>query len=309
MDQQKIVTARFTVVGLGELLWDLFPSGKRLGGAPTNFAYVSRLLGDDSHVASRVGADALGAEALARLAELGLPGRHIQRDAARPTGTVRVELDERGEPTYESSSDVAWDYLEWTEEWKELAARADAVCFGTLAQRSAVSRATVRSFLRVTPPRAMRVFDVNLRHSLSDAEMLSDSLALARAVKLNGDELPRVAAFLKLGGRGPRELAAGLAREYDLELVAVTRGGDGSLLLAGGEVAEHPGCRVQVADTVGAGDAFTAALIHAYLRGASLTEMSEAANRAGAWAASQAGATPPAEPEALRRALAAFEVK
>lgn len=300
-----------TVVGLGELIWDLLPAGKQLGGATTNFAYISRLLGDESIVASRIGTDELGDEARARLARLGVSTAYLQRDRSHPTGTVGVEVDAQGEASYAANEDSAWDYLEWTSSWEELAGRCDAVCFGTLSQRAAASRATIQRFLRTTQPGTLRIFDVNLRHSfftagrLSDftAELLSDSLRLASVAKLNNGELPRVAAMLGLndgGDGGERELAARLLQSFDLELVAVTRGARGSLLISEQEAVEHPGFEVAVADTIGAGDAFAAALAHYRLRRAPLETISAAANRLGAWVATQTGATPAIDPEEFR---------
>jgi len=292
-----------TVVGLGELLWDMLPAGKQLGGAPTNFAYVARLFGNQSFVASRVGDDEHGREALNRLAQLGLSTLYVQRDEKHSTGIVRVELDDEGEASYTNSPDDAWDHLEWTPQWEELTTRADAVCFGTLAQRSTTSRAIIQKFLQAMRPDALRIFDVNLRHSFITAEMLSQSLEAANIVKLNSDELPLVSAMLELGGRGQHAFANRLLQVFDLDLVAITRGADGSLLVTAEDMVEHPGFRVPVADTIGAGDAFAAALAHNYLQGASLERISESANRIGAWIATQTGATPSINPDEFESAI------
>ncbi len=291
-EAQRINNVQRTIVGLGELLWDVLPAGKQLGGAPTNFAYLARLLGNQSFVASRIGRDEHGREALHRLSQLGLSTLYVQRDEKHSTGTVRVELDDQGEASYTNSPDDAWDHLEWTPQWKELATRADAVCFGTLAQRSTESRATIQKFLQAMRPAALRIFDVNLRHSFVTPELLSASLEAARVVKLNSDELPRVSAMLELGGRGSYAFANRLLQVFDLDLIAITRGADGSLLVTAEDMIEHAGFRVPVADTIGAGDAFAAALAHYYLQGASLERISESANRIGAWIATQTGATP-----------------
>src|SRR4051794_10355598 len=164
-------------VGLGELIWDLLPEGRRLGGAPTNFAYMARLLGNRSAVASRVGLDALGLEARARLSAAGLSTEYIQTEAEHPTGTVGVSVGERGEPAFTVNGNSAWDYLEWTESWEELAALADCVCFGTLGQREPRARETIVRFLEHTRLTSLRVFDVNLRHSFFTPEMLALSLS------------------------------------------------------------------------------------------------------------------------------------
>lgn len=298
----------YTVVGLGELIWDMLPAGRRLGGAPTNFAYVAALLGDAAVSASRVGADALGREAVERLARAGVSTGYVQVDASHPTGTVGVRVGPDGEARYTVNQNSAWDHLEWTPAWEELAARADAVCFGTLGQREPRARRCILRFLAATRPAALRVFDVNLRHSFFDAEMLSASLAHADVVKLSEAELPLMSAMLGTGdGAGERDAARTLLGAYGLRLVAVTRGARGSLLVsADGQAVEHDGFRVNVADTVGAGDAFAAALVHKLLRGAALEEAGEAANRTGAWIATQTGATPdisPADLPALLRGI------
>ena len=292
------------IVGVGELLWDIFPSGKQLGGATANFAYHSALLGNRGIIASRVGNDALGQEALLRVEQLGLTTAYIQRDAARPTGTVQVKVDEKGQPDFTITEDVAWDFMEWTPEWQALATQADAVCFGSLAQRSPRSRETIRRFLQATRREALRVFDVNLRQSFFSAAILTESLRLAQIVKLNDAELPRLMRILELGdGDDEEESARLLLKTFDLELVCVTRGAHGSLLVTDTRTVAHPGFSVRVADTVGSGDAFTAALAHYYLRRASLERISDAANRLGAWVATQVGATPAVEKDTLRQII------
>ncbi|HEV2114485.1 MAG TPA: carbohydrate kinase, partial [Terriglobales bacterium] len=299
------MSSTYTIVGLGELLWDLLPDGRQLGGAPANFAYFTNLLGDRGVVASRVGDDDLGHAAAGRLRELGSSPEHLQFDSSHPTGTVQVRLDAAGQPEFEIARPVAWDFLQWTPAWKLLAEEADAVCFGSLAQRSPVSRETILQFVRSTRRQALRVFDVNLRAPFYSAEVLAASLALADIVKLNNDELPVVARLLGIPFTGERAAAEALLRAYKASLVCVTRGNCGSLLMSRQAAAEHPGYRVEVADTVGAGDAFTATLVHHCLRGASLEEMNEAANRVGAWVASQVGATPVPQNGDLQLALAA----
>ena len=158
-----MTSPEFQLVGIGEVLWDLLPTGKQLGGAPANFAYISTLLGNQGLVASRVGHDALGTEALRRLEHLRVNTTFIETDAAHPTGTVQVKVDHAGQPKFEIAESVAWDFLEWTPPWQELATQANAVCFGSLAQRSATTRATIRTFLSAVPEETVRVFDVNLR--------------------------------------------------------------------------------------------------------------------------------------------------
>jgi fructokinase len=287
-----MVSKKNTVVGLGELLWDLFPEGKKLGGAPANFAYITSLLGDEGIPASRLGHDDLGAEAICRLGELGLSTEFIQQDADHPTGTVKVEVARDGQAGFEIAQPVAWDFFDWTPQWQDLAQRADAVCYGTLAQRSEHSCTTMRRFLLAAQPSAVRVCDINLRQKFFNARVVAESMKLATIVKLNHEELPRVMRLLELEHLGEEDSARCLLSSYDLKLACITRATNGSLLVSADQRAEHPGFRVKVADTVGAGDAFTAALVHGYLRRASLDQINETANRVGAWVASQSGGTP-----------------
>lgn len=294
---------RRTVVGLGELLWDLLPPGRQLGGAPCNFAYITNLFGDTGIPASRVGNDALGDEVFQRLADLGLNAASVQRDDTHPTGTVKVEIDANGQPRFDISEPVAWDFLEWTPAWQQLATKADAVCFGSLAQRSSQSRATISSFLRATRADALRVFDVNLRQNFYSKQILTESMQFATIVKLNHEELPKIMRLFELENRDEKDSASELLCLYDLKLVCVTRGTGGSILISAGECSEHPGFKIKVADTVGAGDAFTAALIHGYLRRTPLAQINETANRVGAWVASQSGATPALRKPNLAQAL------
>jgi fructokinase len=285
-------TKNYTVVGLGELLWDVFPEGKQLGGAPANFAYMTSLLGDKGVVVSCVGSDALGRSAGRRLERLGLRTSYLQIDDSLPTGTVKVAVDSNGQASFEISTEVAWDFLDWTPTLQSLAEQANAVCFGSLAQRSPRSRETIRMFLKTMRADATRVLDVNLRQKFYSAETLAESARLAHIIKLNHDELPVVVQLLGFPFRDEASAAQWLQQTYSSKLVCVTRGAKGSLLVGGHATDEHPGCAVEVVDTVGCGDAFTAALVYHYLRGASLSTMNEAANRMGAWVASQAGATP-----------------
>lgn len=287
---------RYKIVGLGEVLWDMLPDGQQLGGAPSNFAYISTLLGNEGIVASRVGNDALGEQAVAQLANVGVNTAAIQRDAEHPTGTVQVQVDGQGQPTFQIAEHVAWDCLEWTPEWRKLAAECDAVCFGSLAQRATVSRSTIRQFLTATRNDAVRVFDVNLRQQFHSRDVLAESMKVAEIVKLNHEELPRLTEILGFAYCDDISSARMLLDSQNLKLLCITRGERGSLLLDRCSMDEHPGYRVRIADTIGAGDAFTAALVCEYLRGESLARTNETANRMGAWVASRIGAMPvPAE--------------
>jgi fructokinase len=285
----------YIVVGLGELLWDILPTGEQLGGAPANFAYITAMLGDCGIVASRIGGDERGDKALALLQKAGLTTAHLQIDEVRQTGTVEVELDDKGKAAYRITEEVAWDVLQWTADWQELAARADAVCFGSLAQRSPQSRQAIRRFLQATRPDALLVFDVNLRAPYYSAEVVTESLKLAKVLKLNDEELPILMKLCGLEGATEEGSLQRLLQTYDFHMVCLTRGAQGSLLVTDSGRVAHPGFTVEVADTIGAGDGFTAALMHHYLRGASLQKINEAANRMGAWVASQVGAMPLAQ--------------
>jgi fructokinase len=289
------------VVGLGEILWDLLPSGRQLGGAPANFAYCAHLLGNRATVASRVGSDDLGTEIRHRLHQSGLADDFVQSDPLNPTGTVNVKIDPAGQPNFEIAYPAAWDFLDWNANLQELAHSADAICFGSLAQRSDLSRQTILKFLDAASKDAVRVFDVNLRQSFYSAEIIEHSIERANVVKLNDHELPVIAKLLGISEHGFVESV--LAR-FNLRLVCLTRGDRGSLLVDSTGTHEHPGFRVRVKDAVGAGDAFTAGLVDELLRGSPLALMNNTANRMGAWVASRTGAMPDAPREGLSAALA-----
>lgn len=292
-----------TVVGLGEILWDLLPSGRQLGGAPANFAYCSQLLGNRGIVASRIGRDQLGQDIRATLERAGLTHQFLQFDDSQPTGTVRVQLDSSGQPKFEITQPVAWDYLEWTEDWKKLANSADAVCFGSLAQRCPKARKTVFNFLSATGTETLRICDINLRQKFYSAEIIRESFVLANAVKLNHEEVPQVRQLLEMSEGSDQLFCQNLIRQFELKWVCVTRGANGSLLCSPGDTHEHVGYRVKVKDTIGSGDAFTAGLVFEYSRHRPLAEMNETANRMGAWVASHSGAMPPEPAGGLESAL------
>jgi fructokinase len=275
------------VVGIGEVLWDLLPAGKQLGGAPANFAFHAGQLGAEAYVVSRVGDDELGREILARLDALGLNRDFVQSDPDHPTGTVDVRLDAKGVPSYVIYEDVAWDWITPTPRMLDLARRADAVCFGTLAQRTPGNAGAIGKFLSSTRADCLRVFDVNFRQHYYDADTVRHPLALSNVVKLNEDEVPVLTALLPK----PVELRD-FPRVFDLRVVALTCGPRGSVLFTKDGVFEHAGVPVDVVDTVGAGDAFTAALVMGLLAGRPLDEINDRANRLAAFVCSQPGATP-----------------
>jgi fructokinase len=282
----------YKVIGLGEILWDLLPSGKQMGGAPANFAYHAHALGARSRVVSRVGQDPLGAEILQRLQSLGLPTAEIQVDPSAPTGTVSVELSADGQPRFTIHEDVSWDRLALEKAALAAVADADAVGFGTLAQRREPARGTVHALLTAARPGAWRVLDLNLRQHYFSREVIETSLRLANIVKFNDTELPVLAELLGLRG-SVREQIEQLARQHAQHLVCLTRGAHGSLLYSEGQWAEDPGQAVVVKDTVGAGDAFTAALVMGMLAGKSLDAINSRANLVARYVCTQEGATPP----------------
>ncbi len=284
------MAGRFHVVGLGEMLWDVFPTGPVFGGAPANVACHAAALGADAAMVSSVGTDNLGDRAVAALVERGVDTSAVARSAPYPTGTVQVHLSADGQPSYEITRQVAWDYIPWTSQVEKLAARADAVCFGSLAQRSETARATIRRFLEATRPDCLRVFDVNLRQNFYSDEILRQSLRLANALKLNDEEAPVVARACL--GETMDDPIDRLADQFNLRLVALTLGSKGAILAAGRERHQQPAPKAEVVDTVGAGDSFTAAMIQGTLAGWPLPEIAARATAVAAYVCSQSGATP-----------------
>jgi fructokinase len=280
------------LVGIGEVLWDLLPEGSHLGGAPANFACIAASLWATGIVVSRVGDDELGREALAGLQRRGVDGSFVQTDAVHRTGSARATLASDGSAGFEIAQDVAWDYLQWTPELAKLAGQADAICFGTLAQRSPGSRETIRRALGCSRPECLRILDVNLRAPFPSLEILEDSLRRANVLKLNSEELSFVLRACKLPPAPEADAARMLHRHYGFQAVCITRGARGSVIAFGDKTVVHPGVAVEVIDTVGAGDAFTAALAVQLIAGSAPERVSEAANQVGAWVASQAGAMP-----------------
>ena len=276
------------IVGIGEILWDMLPGGKALGGAPANFAYHASRLGEEGWAVSAVGDDPLGAEIMEIVAEKRL--NHLIAVTDQPTGTVRVSLDAKGVPSYNITEDVAWDNIPFTPEMEALAARADAVCFGSLVQRMA-SRDSVLRFLRATRPEALRVFDINLRQHYYSREVIDESLKLADILKINDEEIRIVADMFGLGDDDTATCRALIAR-YGLQLVILTKGADGSEVITADESFPQKAGKVKVVDTVGAGDSFTAAFVVAYLRGLSLSDAQRLANETAAYVCSCKGAMP-----------------
>ncbi len=291
----------FRVVGIGELLWDLLPTGAQIGGAPANFSYHAGALGADARTISRVGDDALGHELLAQLTTLGVSTECVQIDGTMPTGTVAVELDADGQPCYDIRANVAWDHLQADARSRHAAAASHALCFGTLAQRDPVSRAAIRALVAASPSEALRVLDVNLRQAYFSRELIEDSLLLATVLKVNDVELPKLVQMFDLRGETRAQLEQ-IAERWQLNAVALTRGDKGSVLLTAHDYSEHPGVPVDVRDTIGAGDAFTAAMTVGLLSGWALRDVNAHANQVASYVASCSGGTPPL-PDTIRQAF------
>jgi fructokinase len=311
----------FNIVGVGEVLWDLFPEGPQLGGAPANFAYHAHALGAQVQLITRVGSDELGREILRRFRGMGLSDVTVQVDETAPTGTVKVELSGNGLAHFTIQENVAWDFIALTDETLAAARRADAICFGSLAQRPEKSRDTIRQLVAAAPADALKVFDINLRQKFYSREVIEESLRWADVLKLNDDELPTLAAIFEADGAAedcgnsgagtrtgvsaPHDQIERLTRAFDLRLVALTCGPKGSLLyqISGdqerwSDIGPRP---VKVVDTVGAGDSFTAALVLGLLLKMDLDEINSIANDVAGYVCSQAGGTPELPVEFARR--------
>ena len=272
----------FRVIAIGEVLWDMLPAGRQLGGAPANFIHHAHALGADAGLVSRVGDDDLGREALARLRADGVATHLIQVDPQAPTGTVGVEIGPDHQPRFTIHEDVAWDRLIVEDAVLAAVRAADAVCFGSLAQRTVAGATAVRRLVEASGPAGLRIFDVNLRPPFVYPEVVHASLELANVLKLNEQELPALAAMLGLNGSVDRQLDD-LVRRYGLRLVALTRGGQGSLLVTAEGRSERSSAAVDVVDTVGAGDAFAAALAMGLLHGWPLDEINRLAAEVAAF--------------------------
>jgi fructokinase len=298
---------RYLVVGLGELLWDQFldRGERRLGGAPANVAYHAAALGDHGLVASRVGTDDLGREALQSLEQQGVDTSLVQLDTGRPTGTARVTLCGR-EPTFEIDPTAAWTAPVWTQQWEAVFRRADVLCYGTLLCSTPAGRDVVERATAAVPDHALRVLDLNLRPPFDRPEVIDAALACANIVKLSEEELGTLSRHLDVADAAGHLLSTRSRFQPRVRVVAVTRGPRGSLLTTEEGQDEHPGHTIdgpeEGHDPVGAGDAFTAALAHHLVRGHAPSRANAAANRYASFVASRSGAMPEV-PERLRRAV------
>jgi fructokinase len=281
----------FTIIGLGEVLWDMLPTGRQMGGAPANFACLARALGADVSLISRVGNDDLGREILDSLRRARVNVQAVGIDTELPTGTVSVEVSNDGQPKFTINAPSAWDRIDANDVCLRLAEKCDAICFGSLGQRSEASRNAVMKILDRVPDRALRILDVNLRPPFVDSRVIQTSLLRANVLKLNEHELPVLAGMLGLTAPSAPGQLAELGSRFGLRLIALTRGSAGSVLWSPGQVSENPGAKVAVVDSVGAGDAFTAAMAHAYLLGWKLDRINQFAGNVAAFVCSHAGAT------------------
>ncbi len=285
------------VVGMGEALWDVLPDGKKIGGAPANFAYHVSQFGLPSAVVSAVGDDALGHELVENLTSKGLT--HLLETVPYATGTVQVKIDQAGIPQYEIKENVAWDNIPYTARLEALASRTRAVCFGSLAQRNVVTRNTINRFLDAMPQTAdtLVVFDVNLRQGFYNKETLCNSMERCNILKINDEELVTVSRMFGYPGIDLQDKCWILLGKYNLKMLILTCGINGSYVFTPGHVSFMPTPKVEVADTVGAGDSFTAAFIAAILKGRSVAEAHEKAVRTSAYVCTHKGAMPqlPAE--------------
>lgn len=280
------------VIGMGEVLWDVLPEGKKLGGAPCNFAYHVSQFGIDSCAVSAIGDDPLGKEIIANLNEKGVK-YHIET-VPYPTGTVQVELDADGVPQYEIKENVAWDNIPYTALLENLASNTKAVCFGSLAQRNVVSRNTINRFLDAMPKEDDRliVFDVNLRQSFYTKETLCNSMERCNVLKINDEELVVVSRLFGYPGIDLQDKCWILLGKYNLKMLILTCGINGSYVFTPGNVSFQPTPKVEVADTVGAGDSFTAAFIASILKGEDVADAHKKAVEVSAYVCTQNGAMP-----------------
>lgn len=280
------------VVGMGEALWDVLPEGKKIGGAPANFAYHVSQFGLPSCVVSAVGEDALGKEIVENFTSKGL--NQLIDEVPYPTGTVQVEIDPAGIPQYDIKENVAWDNIPYTDLLADLAGRTKAVCFGSLAQRNVVSRDTINSFLDAMPDTdgTLKVFDVNLRQGFYTKEILCNSMKRCNILKINDEELVAVSRMFGYPGIDLQDKCWILLGKYNLRMLILTCGINGSYVFTPGNVSFQPTPKVEVADTVGAGDSFTAAFIASILKGKSVAEAHSLAVRTSAFVCTQKGAMP-----------------
>ena len=279
-----------TIVGLGEALWDCLPNGSKLGGAPANFAYHTSQFGFEAYAVSALGNDALGDQTVKEFDEKQL--RYIMPRVAYPTGTVQVTLDQQGVPTYDIKQGVAWDNIPFTPEVDTLAKRTDCVCFGSLAQRSEVSRTTINRFIDAMPNDSLKIFDINLRQNFYTKEIIQDSLRKCDILKINDEELVTIGRLFNYPGLDMENKCWLILGKYNLKMLVLTCGTNGSYVFAPAEKSFQPTPHVDVVDTVGAGDSFTGSFAAAILSGMPLADAHRLAVEVSAYVCTQQGAMP-----------------
>ena len=279
-----------TIVGLGEALWDCLPNGSKLGGAPANFAYHTSQFGFEAYAVSALGNDALGDQTVKEFDEKQL--RYIMPRVAYPTGTVQVTLDQQGVPTYDIKQGVAWDNIPFTPEVETLAKRTDCVCFGSLAQRSEVSRTTINRFIDAMPNDSLKIFDINLRQNFYSKEIIQDSLRKCDILKINDEELVTIGRLFNYPGLDMENKCWLILGKYNLKMLVLTCGTNGSYVFAPAEKSFQPTPHVDVVDTVGAGDSFTGSFAAAILSGMPLADAHRLAVEVSAYVCTQQGAMP-----------------
>lgn len=278
------------IVGLGEVLWDMLPEGRKIGGAPVNFAYHAGQFGIDTMAVSAIGNDKLGEDTIAEMNGKHL--NHIFPSVPYPTGSVQVSLDEKGVPAYDIKENVAWDNIPFTNEIESVARSCRAVCFGSLAQRNAVSRNTIRKFIESTPSGCIRIFDINLRQNFYTSNVIHDSLELCNILKINDEEIMLVSRMFNYDSSNIENVCRTIMEDFSLEMVILTCGTKGSYIFTKDDVSFMPTPKVNVADTVGAGDSFTGSFCAAILRGLPVAEAHKKAVEVSAYVCTQNGAMP-----------------
>lgn len=278
------------IVGIGEILWDVFPTGKVLGGAPANFAYHVSQFGFEGYAVSAIGGDELGDEIVGALSNNKL--KYLIETTPYATGTVQVTLSGNGIPQYEICENVAWDNIPFTEEMEELACKTKTVCFGSLAQRSSVSRQTINRFLDCVPKTALKIFDINLRQHFYTLELIEHALDRCNILKINDEEIIIVGELFGWQSKSELEICNQLLHNCNLEIVVLTKGTEGSYVITKTETSFKPTPLVEVADTVGAGDSFTAGFVASLLKGKSVSEAHQIAVDVSAFVCTQHGAMP-----------------
>ena len=287
------------IVGLGEALWDCLPDGSKLGGAPANFAYHASQFGNDAYAISAIGNDTLGDQTLKEFDEKHL--KYVMPRVDYPTGTVQVELDEEGVPTYDIKQNVAWDNIPFTPEIENIAKHCDCVCFGSLAQRNKISRDTIHRFIDTTPMACLKIFDINLRQNFYSKEIIQDSLKACDILKINDEELVTIGRLFGYPGLDIENKCYLILGKYNLKMLVLTCGTNGSYVFAPGVKSYQPTPKVEVDDTVGAGDSFTGSFASAILAGMPIKEAHKLAVEVSAFVCTQPGAMPKLPEQLLNR--------